>query len=90
MTLGEKLRFYRTAQGYTQKEIAYILSMERSTYTYYELDKTLPALQAVRRLANLYGVTMEFLLDEATVPFGGREFLASKGKHRNRRGKKRI
>ena len=38
MTLGEKLRFYRTAERYTQGTIAEMLGMERSTYTYYETD----------------------------------------------------
>ena len=77
MTLGEKLRFYRTAERYTQGTIAEMLGMERSTYTYYETDKTQPSIQNLLRLARLYGVSVEALASEEYVPLGAEEFLDS-------------
>lgn len=68
MTLGEKLRYYRTLNGYTQKKVAELLGVERSQYIYYETDRTQPSLQNTLRLAKLYGVTMEMLVDEAYKP----------------------
>ena len=87
MTLGQKLRFFRTAQGKTQREVACMLSMERSTYTYYELDKTLPSIQVVRRLAKMHGVTVDFLTDETVTPFGAEEFLLLDANRRSKREK---
>lgn len=81
MTLGQKLRFFRKAEGYTQKEISDRLSMERSTYTYYERDKSLPNVYTLFHLARLYGVSMELFVDERVVPLGGKESLACVREH---------
>ena len=90
MTIGEKLRFFRTAEGYSQRTVAHILNMNRSTYAYYETGKTLPALRSVWILAKLYGVTMEFLVDDRQEPSGGGEFLLLEAKKRSRRKRNGI
>lgn len=40
--LGENLRLIRERYDLKQKDIAKILSLDRSTYAYYETGKTLP------------------------------------------------
>ena len=40
--LGENLRLIRERHDLKQKDIAKILSLDRSTYAYYETGKTLP------------------------------------------------
>lgn len=90
MTLGQKLRFYRTAEGYSQKKIADVLSIERSTYSYYERDKVLPSLCSVFILAKLYRVSMEFLVDDRLEPVGAKDFLAAEAEKKNRRKKRDI
>lgn len=77
MTLGQKLRFYRTAEGYTQGFVAEILHLDRSTYTFYETGKTLPSVKSLFRLSRLYGVSADTLLDESIEPVGAQEFLAT-------------
>ncbi|MGN0479342.1 MAG: helix-turn-helix transcriptional regulator [Hominenteromicrobium sp.] len=77
MTLGEKLRFYRTAERYTQETVAKTLNLNRSTYTYYETGKTQPCIQTLLRLAKLYGVSVEALISEEYIPLGAEEFLMS-------------
>ena len=42
--LGENLRFIRGNLDLTQKDLARILFIDRSTYTYYETGKTLPSI----------------------------------------------
>ncbi len=84
MTLGEKLRFYRTAEGYTQALIARLLRVERSTYAYYETGKTVPDLYSVYVLSKLYGVSMELLADDREMPAGGMEFCAAEQKKKSR------
>lgn len=81
MTLAEKLRFHRTAKGYSQRALAELLGMERSTYSNYETGKTQPSIQDLLRLARLYGVTMESLACEDCIPPG---FALPEEMHRHR------
>ena len=89
MTLSQKLRFFRTAEGYSQKELADMLSIERSTYTYYELDQSLPNVYTLLKLARRYNVTVEFFADNRMEPFGGKEFLLSE-QEKNQENRKGI
>ena len=50
--------------GFTQQNIADVLGMNRSTYTYYETGKTQPSITNIQRLAVLYGLTVEDILNE--------------------------
>ena len=61
-TLGERLRNFRKENGYSQSHLANILGIERSTYTYYEVGKTVPVIFDLMRLADLYNVTLDELL----------------------------
>lgn len=76
MTLGEKLRFYRTAQDVSQQAVARQINRSRATYTYYEAGKIEPSIHALYRIARFLGVQMEHLADEAYIPLGAEEFLA--------------
>ena len=80
MTLGQKLRFYRTAEGYSQEAVARLLQVERSTYTYYERDRTLPNVYALFLLSKIFHVTMEKLVDTRFEPVGAAEFLEKEKK----------
>lgn len=40
--INERLRELRIKSGYTQSQIAKILNIDRSTYSYYEIGKTTP------------------------------------------------
>ncbi|MBQ2846894.1 MAG: helix-turn-helix transcriptional regulator [Clostridia bacterium] len=61
--LSENLRTFRKNGGYTQKQLADYLKVDRSTYTKYELDRR-PELDTVIQLAALYNVSVdEFLGD---------------------------
>ena len=62
MKLSEYLRKIRTAAGYTQADIAKMLGVDRSTYAYYENGKTEPNITNLKKLANLYKITLDDLL----------------------------
>ena len=61
---GEKLLSLRQREGLTQKEVAVQLHLERSCYTYYELGRSNPSYRSLRGRARLYGVTVEYLIDD--------------------------
>lgn len=46
----------------SQRQIADVLDVDRSTYTYYETNKTNPSISLLLKLAKLYGVTVDELL----------------------------
>lgn len=55
-SLQKTLRNVRLACGFSQNEVAEVLKVSRSTYTYYENGKIIPDVQALRILAELYGI----------------------------------
>ena len=64
--LGGKLRALRQKNGWTQKQIAEMLHINRSTYAYYETGATQPDLDMFRRLAILFEVSTDDLLGLST------------------------
>ncbi len=53
------LRKIRLHAGYSQREVATILRMNRATYTYYELGRTAPDPETLNRISKIFGVPME-------------------------------
>lgn len=61
--LGDKLRYYMEANGYSQKELAKRSGCTQSAISYYLKCKRLPHLSILRRLASALGITVNELLD---------------------------
>ena len=67
--LSQKLKRLRENNGYTQQQVANALSIERSTYTYYETGKTTPDINTIVKLAKIFNVSYtEMLENEETQP----------------------
>jgi transcriptional regulator with XRE-family HTH domain len=65
ISINERLRELRIKSGYTQSQIAKILNIDRSTYSYYEIGKTMPDLSALMTLAKIFNISLgELLADE--------------------------
>ena len=47
---SERLRMLRKSNNLTQKQVAQSLSIDRSTYAYYEIDKTKPDYDTLLRI----------------------------------------
>ena len=54
MTLGDKLRFYRTAAGYAQSAVAREIGRSRTTYTYYETGRNEPSVRSLYILSLIH------------------------------------
>lgn len=65
--VSSTLRILRKANGYTQKQIADKLNIDRSTYSYYELGKINPSISSMVILSDLYGLSLDEMVhyDEA-------------------------
>ena len=60
--LGEKLKLYREKHNMTQKEIARILGVEPGTISKYELGITEPNIEPIKKLAEIFNVTIDELI----------------------------
>jgi transcriptional regulator with XRE-family HTH domain len=56
------LRRLRIQAGYTQSEISHLLNIQRATYCNYENGNRTPPLEIIVALADLYQVSVDYLL----------------------------
>lgn len=61
--IGKKLRELRKARGWSQSDLADRLHMHHSSIGYWERDHSDPPLGMLRKLALLFGVSTDYLLD---------------------------
>ncbi len=64
MTLGEKLKKYRSDTGMTQEELAARLYVTRAAVSKWETDKGYPAIDSLKLLARLMGCTLDELVSD--------------------------
>ena len=62
MTLGEKLQKLRKTRGWTQEELAEQVGVSRQSLSKWESDGALPDTANIIVLADLFGVTTDYLL----------------------------
>lgn len=62
MVIGNKLRELREQNKLRQDQVARLVGVERPTVSLWENDLRQPSYQTLVRLANLFGVTTDYLL----------------------------
>ncbi len=63
MRLGSSLSQARRKSGLSQEAVAEKLGVSRQTISKWELDETLPDIRQAKRLAQLYHLTLDDLID---------------------------
>lgn len=63
-SLSTKLELLRKSKGLTQKDVADILKINRTTYTKYETGVTEPNISSLRILAEIFEVDLNYLLSD--------------------------
>ena len=66
--LSLRLRLLRVASGMKQGEIAELLGVGRSAYTYYELSRSKPDYDSLIKLAKLFHVSIDYLVGLSNFP----------------------
>jgi transcriptional regulator with XRE-family HTH domain len=61
MTLGEKIRYHRVKLNLTQAELGEKIGMSNTAITAYERDQREPKFFAVICLADVLGVSLDYL-----------------------------
>ena len=65
--IGSRLRGLREEKALKQADIAKVLGISRTTYTQYETEKSEPDLETVRKLAEYFNTTTDYLLGKSIV-----------------------
>ncbi|HAG69539.1 MAG TPA: transcriptional regulator [Lachnospiraceae bacterium] len=60
--LASKLKELRKAYSYTQEDVAAVLGVVRQTYSHYETGKRSPNFETLFKLAGLYSVSVDDLI----------------------------
>ncbi len=63
MTVGEKIQYYRKKIGFSQDELGQKLLVSRQTVSLWEMDKTMPTIDNLLRLKDIFGVTVDDILN---------------------------
>lgn len=64
MTIGEKLQYYRKKSGLSQEELGQKLLVSRQTVSLWENGQTMPTIDNLIRLKDIFGVTVDEILSE--------------------------
>ena len=66
-----RLKKIRQNCGYTQQQMADVLAIHRTTYTYYELGRTNPPREVLNKLVEIFNISFDDLLaSESTARSG--------------------
>lgn len=68
MTLAEKLLALRTERGLSQEDLAEQMGVSRQSVSKWETDQSVPDLDKIIKLADLFGVTVDELVREGERP----------------------
>lgn len=64
MTLGEKIKLVRQKRKMSQAELAEAAKIYQKNISRYEQDTTIPSALVLKQIANVLGVSTDFLLNE--------------------------
>ena len=60
--LGKRLKIARIGKGLSQKQVAELLDVSKSTISQYETGESSPPTSALMKLTSIFGVSADFLL----------------------------
>lgn len=69
MNFNEKLIELRKKEGLSQEELGYKLNVTRQTISKWELGQTTPDMDKLSEISNLFGISVDNLLNEEEVKF---------------------
>lgn len=83
MSLGKKLAELRTANNYSTRELADKIGVSQSSISLWESDSRRPDFNKLKLLANLYGVSVDYLLGNDGADIEARSELNLLNERRN-------
>lgn len=68
ITLGYRLRLFRERKNWTQRQAADIFGITSAALSNYERDNRAPDIYTLKRIAEIYDTSLDYLLDGKHVP----------------------
>ena len=68
MTVGERIKTCRQNTGMSQEKVADLIGVSRQAVTKWEADQSAPNTENLFKLAELFGTTVDMLLDTEMLP----------------------
>ena len=75
MTLGEKIFNFRTQQGLSQEALGEKLGVSRQSVSKWETDQSIPELDKIVAVSEIFGVSTDYLLKETGEVYSEKEFV---------------
>ena len=66
MTLGEKIQILRKQHGMSQEQLSALTSVSRQAISKWEVGESIPDVDNIVQLSEIFGVTTDYLLDFRT------------------------
>ena len=66
---GKKLKVLRESKGMTQKYLANLLEISPAAYLFYEQGKSEPTIKNLKKLSEIFGVTIDYLLFDIPLSY---------------------
>ena len=79
--LKENIAMLRNVNGYSQEEVAEKIGISRQAYAKWEKGETVPDVERCQKLAELYGVTIDSLINFSGKIGAAKLTPGPKGKH---------
>lgn len=73
-----RLKEVRKASGLTQREVATYVGVNQNTYSYWENGKTKIDSESIAKLAKLFNVSIDYLLDGSPCKTNIKNFISEK------------
>lgn len=67
MTVGAKIQYYRKKNGLSQEELGQKMLVSRQTISLWEMDKTLPTVDNLLRLKEIFSISIDDILSESEL-----------------------
>jgi transcriptional regulator with XRE-family HTH domain len=64
MAIGDKIQMLRKQQGWSQQRVAKLIGTSGPIIGRYERGEMTPSVEVAKKLANTFGVTLDFLVDD--------------------------
>ena len=84
MTLGQKLKEIRNRFGLSQEELANIMNVSRQAITKWENDNGIPDISNLQELSKVFGITVDYLLGNESLPVLSMKIELDKDKYKNK------
>lgn len=68
MKFGDRLRFLREEAGFSQDDVARSLRLDRAAVSQWENNRRHPHLKMAKLVAGLFGVSMDFFVEDTGDP----------------------